>query len=186
MYSHLHVKYALFLSYLHELEFLSTDFQKIRIRFLENPSIPHQVVPCGRKDRRTDTHDEANSWFSQFCESAQKTGTMIWLKRGRIEEMHAKCWSVHHKLVSCHGSGGYLPAYHRGVPGSKFGRSTCDLWRKKWHCNKFLSAKVFIFTSLSFHDCAHTHSFTYHRRYAIDSVKLHALKIAGNTGSTEE
>ena len=53
------------------------------------------------------------------------------VKRGRIEETHAKCWSVHRKLVSRHGSDGYLAAFHHGVPGSILGRSMCDLWRKK-------------------------------------------------------
>ena len=45
--------------------------------------------------------------------------------------MHAKFWSAHHKLVSFHRSDGYLPAFHRGVPGSIPGLSMYDLRRKK-------------------------------------------------------
>jgi hypothetical protein len=41
-------------------------------KFLENPSSGSRVVPCGRRDRQKDRHDEANSRFSQFCERAQK------------------------------------------------------------------------------------------------------------------
>jgi hypothetical protein len=38
------------------------------IKFHENPSSGSRVVPCGQTDR----HDEANSRFSQFCESVKK------------------------------------------------------------------------------------------------------------------
>jgi len=36
------------------------------LKFHENPSSDSRYVPCGQTDR----HDEANSRFSQFCESA--------------------------------------------------------------------------------------------------------------------
>jgi len=42
------------------------------IKFHENPSSGSPGVPCGRKEGRTDRHDEANSGFSQFCERALK------------------------------------------------------------------------------------------------------------------
>ena len=42
------------------------------IKYHENPTGGSRVVACGRTGGRTDrdTHDEANSRFSQFCESA--------------------------------------------------------------------------------------------------------------------
>jgi hypothetical protein len=40
------------------------------IKLNENTSNGSRVVPC----RKTDRHDEANSRFSQFWESAQKRG----------------------------------------------------------------------------------------------------------------
>jgi len=52
-----------------KLEFFSTDFRKIlkKSNFIK-------IRPVGTKlfhaDRRTDRHDDANSRFSQFCESA--------------------------------------------------------------------------------------------------------------------
>ena len=38
------------------------------MKFHENPSGGNRVS-CGRTDRQTDRHDEANSPFSKFCES---------------------------------------------------------------------------------------------------------------------
>jgi len=50
-----------------KLESSRQIFQKyLNIKFYENPSGGKRVVPCGRTDR----HDEANSRFSQFCETA--------------------------------------------------------------------------------------------------------------------
>ena len=44
-------------------------FMKFNIRgFFENLSSGSRVVSRGRKDGRTDRHDEANSRFSQFFE----------------------------------------------------------------------------------------------------------------------
>jgi len=40
------------------------------IKFYRNPSGGSRVVPCRRRDRRTDRYDDANSIFSQFCERA--------------------------------------------------------------------------------------------------------------------
>jgi hypothetical protein len=43
-------------------------------KFHDSPSSGSRVVPCGKRDRQTarqtDTNDEANSCFSQFCERA--------------------------------------------------------------------------------------------------------------------
>jgi len=48
-------------------EFSEHIFEKYsHIKFHENPSSGSRVVPCGR----TDTHDEANGRFLQFCEGA--------------------------------------------------------------------------------------------------------------------
>jgi hypothetical protein len=50
-------------------EFSQQIFEKYpNIKCHENPSIGSRVVPCGRADR----HDEANSHFSPFSESALK------------------------------------------------------------------------------------------------------------------
>jgi hypothetical protein len=52
-------------------EFYLQIFEKfLNIKFHENPSSGRRSVPCGQTDRRTDGHGEANSRFSQFCESA--------------------------------------------------------------------------------------------------------------------
>jgi hypothetical protein len=40
------------------------------IKFLENKSSGSRVVACGMTEGRTDTHDGANSRYSQFCERA--------------------------------------------------------------------------------------------------------------------
>jgi len=54
-----------------KLESARQIFEKYtNIKFKENPSSGRRVAPYGRTDRRTDRHDEANSRFSQFCESA--------------------------------------------------------------------------------------------------------------------
>jgi hypothetical protein len=85
MYLRLRVKYPLFLSdfiqtwILFKLEFSRQIFEKYsNIRFHENQLIGSRVVPFGptgtqtdgRTGRQTDSYDEANSGFSQFCESA--------------------------------------------------------------------------------------------------------------------
>ena len=69
MYTGLHAKYSLFLSDLNESWIFSTDFRK-------NAQISNftRIRPVGAElfhaDRQTDTHDEANNRFSQFCERA--------------------------------------------------------------------------------------------------------------------
>ena len=40
------------------------------VKFQEHPSSWSQVFPCGRADAQTDTHDEGDTRFSQFCERA--------------------------------------------------------------------------------------------------------------------
>ena len=53
-----------------KLEVSGQSFEKYSdIKFHENPSSGSWVVHA---DRRTDKHDEGNSWFSQFCERANK------------------------------------------------------------------------------------------------------------------
>jgi hypothetical protein len=53
-----------------KLDFIDSFFfeKYSNIKFHENPSSGSRVVPCGR----TDGHDEANSRFLQFRESASK------------------------------------------------------------------------------------------------------------------
>jgi len=52
-----------------ELEFSRQISEKYSdIKFHDNLSTGSRVFPCGRTDR----HDEVNSSFSQFCESAWK------------------------------------------------------------------------------------------------------------------
>jgi len=70
MYIGIRVKYPLFLSYFKESLLFQTDFRKkfSNIKFLENPSSGSHADR--QTDIRTDRHDEANSHFSQFFESA--------------------------------------------------------------------------------------------------------------------
>jgi len=57
-----------------KLEFSQQISEKYsNIKFHENPSSGSPVVPCGQ----TDGHDEADSRFSQFCESALKTSNRL-------------------------------------------------------------------------------------------------------------
>jgi hypothetical protein len=52
------------------LQFCRQLFEKsLNIKVNENRSSVSRVVPRGRTDRRRDGHDEANSHFSQLCES---------------------------------------------------------------------------------------------------------------------
>ena len=67
MSSGLHVGYPLVLSDFNENLTLSAIFENYStIKFHENPSSGSRVVAR----RQTDGHDEANSRFSQFCETA--------------------------------------------------------------------------------------------------------------------
>jgi hypothetical protein len=52
------------------------------IKFHENPSSGSQVTICGKKDRRTDRHDEANSRFSHL--------KSMGLERLQVEEKQGK------------------------------------------------------------------------------------------------
>ena len=71
MCSGLHVKYRLFVSDFNETLIFSEVLEKYaNIKFHENPSSGNRVVPCGGTDGRTGRHDEANSYFSGFCERA--------------------------------------------------------------------------------------------------------------------
>jgi hypothetical protein len=52
-------------------EFSRQIFEKYsNIKFNENPSRERRVVPYFPTNGQTDRHEEANSRFSQFCESA--------------------------------------------------------------------------------------------------------------------
>ena len=54
-----------------KLEFSRHIFEKSsNIKFQENPFSETRVIPCGRTDKQTDRHDEANSRLSQLCERA--------------------------------------------------------------------------------------------------------------------
>ena len=47
-----------------KLNFLDRFFEKYsNIKFYENPTSGSLVVPCGKRDRQTDRHGEANSRF---------------------------------------------------------------------------------------------------------------------------
>jgi hypothetical protein len=62
----LHVEYSYFFLILMKRTFL-TDFRKmIKYKFPWKLFSGNQVVSCRRKDRQTDNHDEANSYFLQF------------------------------------------------------------------------------------------------------------------------
>ena len=68
VYTVLHEKFPLFVSYLNETRMVSTDFRTTLKYQISWKSFQGgiRIVPCGQTDR----HDEANSRFSQFCESA--------------------------------------------------------------------------------------------------------------------
>ena len=64
MYIGLHVNYRLLLLDFNETKFLDRYSD---IKFDENPSVGAELFHA---DGQTDRHDEANSSFSRFCESA--------------------------------------------------------------------------------------------------------------------
>jgi hypothetical protein len=66
MYIGLHVKYRYCCQILMKLEFSRRFFEKLSVKFHENPSTGSRDVRFGQTDR----HDEANTRFSQFCERA--------------------------------------------------------------------------------------------------------------------
>jgi len=62
-----------------KLEFSQQILEKRwNIKFREKPSTEGRVVPCRRKDGRTDGHDDANSRFSQFYERAWILNWKLW------------------------------------------------------------------------------------------------------------
>ena len=67
----LHVKWPLFLADFYQTLNVSRDFREI---FLPNFM---KIRPVGAEsshaDGRTDTHDEAHSYFPQFCEGKDKS-----------------------------------------------------------------------------------------------------------------
>jgi hypothetical protein len=94
----LRVKYPLcFLNYDQNWIF-STGFRKIIIYQISRKSVPWEPSCCMRTNRqegRTDRHDEANSPFSQCCESAWKeTRTACMLLSCGIWR-YAVCYSLY-------------------------------------------------------------------------------------------
>ena len=71
MYISLHVKRLLFLSDFNETSIFSTDIKK-NTKILNIIKIRPARAELFHADGRTDSHDEANSRFSQVCERAQK------------------------------------------------------------------------------------------------------------------
>jgi len=69
VYIGLHVKYPLFLSDLTKLEYSRQIFDKYSNIKCHDHSVGAELFHI---DGRTDKHDEPNSCFSQFCESAKK------------------------------------------------------------------------------------------------------------------
>ena len=54
-----------------KFKFSGQIFGKVpNIKFNQNPSSKSRVVPCGRTERQTEGHGEANNRFSQFCKRA--------------------------------------------------------------------------------------------------------------------
>ena len=71
MYISLHVQYPFFLSDFNETWIFSTVFFSKKNTQISNFIKIRQVeAELSHADRRTDRHDEANSRFSQFFESA--------------------------------------------------------------------------------------------------------------------
>jgi hypothetical protein len=71
LYIGLHVKYTLFLSDFNETWIFLTDFRKIlQYKISRNLSSGSQVIPYGWTAGQTNSHNEANSHFSQFCKFA--------------------------------------------------------------------------------------------------------------------
>ena len=71
IYIGLHVQYRYFCQILMKLGFARQGFEKYsNIKFHKSISCESRVVPCGSAGRHTYRHDEADSRFSQFCESA--------------------------------------------------------------------------------------------------------------------
>ena len=63
------MQYPLCVSDFNETWILSTLLEKYtNMKFHKHPTIRSRIVPCGRTDR----HDESNSRFSKFFESAKK------------------------------------------------------------------------------------------------------------------
>ena len=61
-----------------KLDFCQQIFEKYSyIKFRESLSIGSRVVPCGQTEGWTESHDEANSRISQFCEGAYKYNSGI-------------------------------------------------------------------------------------------------------------
>jgi hypothetical protein len=77
MWKHLQVKYPLFLSYFNEIEFSwqifgggggGTRNNLMEIRPVGVELFHADRLTDGWMDKRTNSHDEANSRFSQICE----------------------------------------------------------------------------------------------------------------------
>jgi len=81
----LHVQYPLLLLILMKISLQILE-KYANIKFNENTSNGSRVDPCGETDR----HDEANSRFSQFWESIQKTKHLQCIRRYGGLKSHSK------------------------------------------------------------------------------------------------
>ena len=76
MYIRFHVTYALFLSDFNDTwNFLDRFSKKKKAQIPSFMEIHPVGAELSHADRRTDRHDEVNSRFSQFCESASLCST---------------------------------------------------------------------------------------------------------------
>jgi len=74
-----------------KLEYSLQIFEKFSgTKFHENPSSGSRVVPCGRRDKQTDRHDEAKSPFFRFA-NATKNGPQEVTARGNGLNLLAEC-----------------------------------------------------------------------------------------------
>jgi hypothetical protein len=77
MYTGLLVKHPLFLSTFKETWICSTDLKKKTLKYqISRKSVQREPS----RSMQRDGHDETNSHYSQFCKSAQKQQSKIWVE----------------------------------------------------------------------------------------------------------
>jgi len=91
-----------------KLEFSRQIFETYtNIKLYEKPSTRSRVVLCRRDDGRTEGHDETNSRFSQFYESADKFlysikfSTLPNIKRKATQNIHTVQHELYSPLITC-------------------------------------------------------------------------------------